>query len=66
MYWSLATITQILFKSFFWLKVSGRSNVPLRGGVILASNHLSYVDPVFVGAAVGKRKLFYTMDHSKI
>ena len=36
---------------FVRLKVSGRQNIPKRGGFILASNHLSYLDPVVLGIA---------------
>jgi 1-acyl-sn-glycerol-3-phosphate acyltransferase len=32
----------------FWPKVSGKENVPTEGGVILAGNHLSYFDWLFV------------------
>lgn len=32
-------------------EVRGRSNVPRDGGLIVASNHISYFDPPFVGTA---------------
>jgi 1-acyl-sn-glycerol-3-phosphate acyltransferase len=32
----------------FWPKISGKENVPTEGGVILAGNHLSYMDWLFV------------------
>jgi 1-acyl-sn-glycerol-3-phosphate acyltransferase len=40
-----------LFKIIFRLEIKGRKNLPRAGGFILASNHLSYLDPAVVGAA---------------
>jgi 1-acyl-sn-glycerol-3-phosphate acyltransferase len=36
------------------LKVIGRENVPKTGGLILASNHISYLDPPTVGMGVNR------------
>ena len=38
----------IFFRVWFRLKVFHRERVPRMGGVILASNHVCYFDPVFV------------------
>jgi 1-acyl-sn-glycerol-3-phosphate acyltransferase len=38
------------FKLLFGLKIHGRSNVPVRGAFILASNHQSLFDPPIVGS----------------
>ena len=40
----------------FWfrLRAYGRGNVPRRGGAIVASNHQSFLDPVFFGAAIDR------------
>jgi 1-acyl-sn-glycerol-3-phosphate acyltransferase len=51
-------IVRPLFKSLFRFQVFGARNVPSTGGVLLVSNHVSYVDPVFMGAAVN-RNLHY-------
>lgn len=40
------------------LRAEGNEHVPERGGVLLAANHVSYVDPVVVGCAV-RRRLHY-------
>lgn len=42
----------------FRLKVEGSDRVPAQGGLILACNHASYADPVFIGVAT-VRELFY-------
>jgi 1-acyl-sn-glycerol-3-phosphate acyltransferase len=41
-----------LYKFFFRWRVYNSERVPLRGPVILASNHASYLDPPLVGAGV--------------
>jgi 1-acyl-sn-glycerol-3-phosphate acyltransferase len=59
----------VLFRSLFRLLMScryiGTENVPRTGPVILASNHLSYLDPPLIGTALrrwpvymGKAELF--------
>ena len=58
-FWTLKTLSQILLKTLFRFRAVGREHVPTKGGLIIASNHLSYVDPVLVGAAVAKRPLRY-------
>ncbi|MEW6101093.1 MAG: lysophospholipid acyltransferase family protein [Candidatus Omnitrophota bacterium] len=40
-----------LLKAFFSFKVYGRENLPKRGSFILASNHVSYADPIALGVA---------------
>ncbi len=46
------------YKLFFRYDVSGAENIPEKGGVIIASNHLSYLDPPLIGIAI-KRRAFY-------
>lgn len=48
----------IIFKSFFRLEVRGAENVPVIGGVIVAANHSSYLDPPVIGVAL-KRQATY-------
>ncbi|MEW6275269.1 MAG: lysophospholipid acyltransferase family protein [Bacillota bacterium] len=47
----------LLFALRRW-QVSGKENVPPDGGLIVASNHVSYWDPVAVGCAL-PRKVFF-------
>ena len=42
----------IFFRIWFRWKVLHRERVPAKGGVILASNHVSYLDPVYVVSAL--------------
>jgi len=45
-------------KVCFNLRVKGRENIPKKGGFILASNHVSYLDPVMLGASCPRRLNF--------
>jgi 1-acyl-sn-glycerol-3-phosphate acyltransferase len=49
---------RLLFKSYFRWRVFNAERVPLEGGVILASNHASFLDPPLVGSGV-KRGINY-------
>lgn len=51
-------IINLMLKIFWRLKKTGTEFIPPRGGVIIASNHVAYVDPPFVGAA-SSRELHY-------
>jgi len=43
---------------FFSLRVFGRENVPGEGGVLIASNHQSFLDPILIGVGL-KRQIHY-------
>ena len=45
----------LIFKLFFRLEVYGKQNIPGEGGFILASNHLSLIDPPGFGVASHRR-----------
>lgn len=51
-------LTQVLFPILFRFRVIGRENVPLDGALIVAPTHKSYVDPIFVGAALPRRAFY--------
>jgi len=58
-------IVRTAFELFLGLRVEGHEHIPDAGGVILASNHVSYLDPPVIGAAsprelsfLAKRELF--------
>ena len=48
----------ILLKIFYRIKIEGMENFPISGGCVVVSNHLSYADPVLIGAAF-PRKIRY-------
>ncbi len=52
MLYKIATsLSNFVFSFFFKIKVSGAENIPKEGGFILASNHLSYLDPAVLAIA---------------
>jgi 1-acyl-sn-glycerol-3-phosphate acyltransferase len=48
----------IVFKIFFAIRIEGKENIPYQEGAILASNHLSYLDPIVLGILVPRRVNF--------
>ena len=52
------TFFRVMYATYFRWRVFGAENVPLQGGVILASNHASYLDPPLVGSGL-KRDINY-------
>ncbi|HCJ67396.1 MAG TPA: 1-acyl-sn-glycerol-3-phosphate acyltransferase [Elusimicrobia bacterium] len=48
----------LIFKFFWRIKVYGHKNIPPQGGVIVAANHSSLVDPPVLGSAM-KREANY-------
>ncbi len=50
-YWFIA-------RAFFRLRTVGKNNIPQKGSMIIASNHVSNFDPPFVGAALERRVYF--------
>jgi 1-acyl-sn-glycerol-3-phosphate acyltransferase len=51
-------ITRIIFRINGGLEVIGKENIPLEGGVIIAANHLSYLDPPLIGSVLPRRATF--------
>ncbi|MGE5893669.1 MAG: lysophospholipid acyltransferase family protein [bacterium] len=58
LYWVFRFFFQVFYKLFFRYRVLGRENVPREGGVLIAANHLSYLDPPLVGAALSRRATY--------
>ena len=51
-YKPVITASRFMFKALgLKIRLSGLENVPADGGVVLASNHISYLDFIFVGLA---------------
>lgn len=58
MYVIARAICRIFFKLFFQAAIRGEENIPSRGPVLIAPNHVSFLDPVAVGTAA-RRQLYY-------
>ncbi len=53
--WTLPLILRMLGG----FRVTGRENVPAEGGAVIASNHLSFLDPPAVGVAIARRTYYF-------
>lgn len=62
MYWIAWYLFRFVLRFFGRWQVVGAGEVPLTGPVILASNHVSFLDPPTVGAGVRRRMWFMGKD----
>jgi len=62
LYYLLRPLAILLCKILFRIQIKGRENIPKKGGFILASNHLSYLDPVVLGVASPRKLNFMARD----
>ena len=58
LYKVLKALTLALIKVIFRIEVEGKENIPLKGPLIIASNHVSNLDPVVLGAVLPRRVSF--------
>jgi len=58
LYYFLRSFAVFLCKVLFRIQVEGKGNIPKKGGFILASNHLSYLDPIILGVACPRKLTF--------
>ena len=57
-YTILKPILWLLFKLGLRLKVEGEENIPMEGPLVIASNHLSLLDPPVIGVAATRKVHF--------
>jgi 1-acyl-sn-glycerol-3-phosphate acyltransferase len=57
-YWVVKAILTPILRSLFRPWVDGAENIPTEGGAILASNHLSFSDSIFLPLKVPRRVTF--------
>jgi 1-acyl-sn-glycerol-3-phosphate acyltransferase len=58
-YWLIKGILKPLFRGIYRIRVEGIENVPKKGGVIIAANHLSFLDSFFIPLVIKWRKMTY-------
>lgn len=61
-YWTAYGLWALFFQVFCPITTSGFKNIPRRGGFILASNHLSNLDPMLLGVACRRRLSYVAKD----
>jgi 1-acyl-sn-glycerol-3-phosphate acyltransferase len=52
-------LVRLYFRSLYRLREVNAAVVPRTGGLILAANHSSYLDPPVIGSAITQRELHY-------
>src|SRR5918997_909960 len=57
-YWTVRAFIQPAIQIYFRLSRMGRHHIPARGGVLLASNHRSFLDPFVIGCCL-RRPIFF-------
>lgn len=57
-YYFLWGLALIIFKVSFKIKIRGKGNIPSKGPAVVASNHLSYLDPIVLGLITPRRMNF--------
>ena len=50
------TCFRVMYATYFRWQVFNAERVPLQGGVILASNHASFLDPPLVGSSRSEQR----------
>ncbi|MBL9113566.1 MAG: 1-acyl-sn-glycerol-3-phosphate acyltransferase [Verrucomicrobiaceae bacterium] len=58
-YWAGHRFFRELSRGFFGLQAHGLENVQFHGPALLACNHVSYLDPPFVGATLDEDIIFF-------
>ncbi len=57
-------IFRALSRLFFRISYRGLENIPRTGGVIIASNHQTYIDPIWMSLPVSRRIRYLAMSES--
>ncbi len=58
-HWATLSLARLLAKSCFQWDCDGSANIPLTGGLLLAANHQSYLDPPLLALASPRQDLAY-------
>jgi len=58
MYWFVRAFLQPMFHIYFRMSRIGREHIPQEGGVIVAANHRSFLDPFVIGM-MARRPMYY-------
>jgi len=59
-YYVIRALLWLLLKVFWRMEIIGIENLPESGGLIIASNHVSYLDPAVLAASLNRKIYFIT------
>jgi len=59
-YYVVKAICWLILKIFWRMEIIGIENLPQSGGLIIASNHVSYLDPAVLAASFNRKIYFLT------
>ena len=59
-YYVVRAICWLILKIFWRMEIIGIENLPQSGGLIIASNHVSYLDPAVLAASFNRKIYFLT------
>jgi len=59
-YYVVKAICWLILKIFWRMEIIGIENIPQSGGLIIASNHVSYLDPAVLTASLNRKIYFLT------
>lgn len=59
-YYVVRALLWLLLKVFWRMEIIGIENLPESGGLIIASNHVSYLDPAVLAASLNRKIYFIT------
>ena len=57
-YWILKIVLTPILHLVYRIRIEGKEHLPKKGAVILASNHRSFLDSIFIPLVVGRRVTF--------
>ena len=60
----LRAILRVLSRLFFRVSYRGLENIPHAGGVIIASNHQTYIDPIWMSLPIKRQIRYLAMSES--
>ena len=57
-YWLVQSFVKVILILFWGLKIHNKKNLPKTGAVIVASNHISFIDPLVIGVSIFREATF--------
>lgn len=60
--WLITRTVRPIARQFFDLEITGHDHVPATGGIVVAANHISHIDPVLVTMALDREVRYIAVD----